>query len=46
MTVPYEDFTDDEWIRAMREFEPDTPSDVVESAVARWRQEEGETSEQ
>jgi hypothetical protein len=49
MSVPLREWTDDEWIRAMREFKPDTPGDVVEAAVARWRQEaqqEGERHEQ
>jgi hypothetical protein len=45
MSIPYTEWTDDEWIRAMREFVPDTAPDVVEAAVARWRQ-EGEDHEQ
>ena len=37
--VPRSRWTDDEWMRAMREFPPDAPSGAVELAVGRWRQE-------
>lgn len=49
MSVPAGEWTDDEWIRAMREFKPDTPADEVSNAIARWRREareEGEGHEQ
>lgn len=37
--VPSGEWTDDEWLRAMREFDPDAnPADVA-AAVGRWREE-------
>lgn len=39
--VPYAGWTDEEWIRAMREFPPDADPSDVEAAVGQWREEDG-----
>jgi hypothetical protein len=35
--VPNEKWTDEEWLRVLREFPPGAPVDDAERAVARWR---------
>jgi hypothetical protein len=35
--VPVKEWTDDEWLRALREFPPDTDYREVENKVAEWR---------
>lgn len=37
--VPSDEWTDDEWIRVLREFQPESLDLDAEIAVARWRQE-------
>jgi hypothetical protein len=39
MTVPYTEWTDDEWVRAMQEFEPDDDIRCIEAQVHVWRNE-------
>jgi hypothetical protein len=41
-SVPVSEWTDDEWIRAMREFSPESDTAEAERSVARWRKEKGE----
>jgi len=40
--VDSRDWTDDEWIRVLREFSPATDFALAEAAVARWRAEQKE----
>ena len=37
--IPSAEWTDDEWLRIMKEFPPDTEVEIGEEAVARWRHE-------
>jgi hypothetical protein len=39
--IPSSDWTDDEWLRVIREFPPDTHPSVAEAQVAVWRMEAG-----
>ncbi|MGI5155801.1 hypothetical protein [Microbispora sp. CA-102843] len=38
--VPVDQWTDDEWLRAMTEIPPDAPAAEGEAAVRRWREEQ------
>jgi hypothetical protein len=39
--IPYEDWTDEEWLRVMLELPPQTNVTVGEAKVAEWRMEAG-----
>jgi len=38
--VPANDWTDEEWLRVIKEYPPATDVRITEAAVAKWREEE------
>lgn len=43
--VNHKEWTDDEWLRVLREFLPGTKVTVAEEAVGRWREEDNGASD-
>jgi hypothetical protein len=39
--TPAKQWTDDEWLRVLHEFAPESNPEIAEQAVARWRKEPG-----